>query len=310
MNRFLRKAMVLALTGSMALGMSMTAFTATNSESSYTNGGTVESDTTTINLIKDYVRGTDTASDSVSPAENFVFAITPYGVWNAGSSTGSSDGAAYTVANMPALAKASAGVTVNGSTTTVTITESQGQADRTDGKTEITLNDFQSVGDFWYQVKEAIAKTTGVFYGTNDSQDENIENANGAHDAVYYIHVQVVNNPVGGFFRSVTLHKTAPLANGAAPASNVDYNAWAKANYSEGVKVNDVKNTYYAGDLSITKQVTGNAGDKDKRFEVTVTFTKPAGTIITSDITYSAAGAANETAQTAKDDCQSECCGQ
>lgn len=319
MNKLLRKVMVLALAGTMTVGMNATVFaedvtnTKTDYNSQLTNSGNnVASDTATINLIKDYVRGKDSATDSSSPAEDFVFTITPYGVWNAGSSTGLASGPAYDVKNMPALAQANGdgSVVVNNKTTTVTVNaESNQVSKKTDVNTQITLTDFNSVGDFWYQVVETKSNTTGVIYGTNDSGTEDKTQANNGHDAIYYIHVQVVNNPdydtiTSGsrkFFRSVTLHKTAPTVEGTEVASitNIQYNNWAEKNYdaSSSVKVNDIQNTYYAGDLSITKVVTGNSGDKDKRFEVTVTFTKPQGTIIKSDIIYSAASGKTDTGQ-------------
>lgn len=305
MRKTWKKLMTFALAGTMAIGMSTTAFAAnsvTDSASKYTNSGdTVASDTATINLIKDYVRGKGTATDSSSPAENFVFTITPYGVWNAGSSTGEANGEAYTTGNMPALATASTNVTVaenDSQKNVVTVTGATAGAN-SKANTTITLSEFKSVGDFWYKVEETNSKTTGVFYGTNDSKENNTTAKNGGHDAIYYIHVQVVNNTSGQtpkFLRSVTLHKEAP----GAAISNTEYNTWSDENYKAGKKVNDVQNTYYAGELSVKKEVTGNAGDKDKRFEVTVTFTKPAGTIITSDITYSAAGSATETTQSSK----------
>ena len=313
MNKTIKKLMAFALAGAMTFGMGVPALAATDTASSYTNSGTeVTADTAKINLIKDYVRGADTETDSTSPAENFVFTITPYGVWNAGSSTGQADGPAYNTGNMPALAQQTAGVTAVGQTNTVTIEAPAGQAgDVQNAKTELSLSTYHSVGDFWYKVTEKMAGTTGVFYGTNDSQTENIQVANGNHNAVYYLHVQVVNNPDYDadktdsvkFFRSVTLHKTPPVIAGSTdvPSTNVQYNTWAADNnYAAGVKVNDIQNAYYAGDLAVRKEVTGNAGDKEKRFEVTVTFTKPAGTVITSDITYSAVTSATGTKQTAQ----------
>ena len=45
-------------------------------------------------------------------------------------------------------------------------------------------------------------------------------------------------------------------------------------------------NTYSAGKLSISKTVTGNLGDKLKEFEFTVTFTKPEGKTVKSNISY------------------------
>lgn len=316
MNKLLRKVMVLALAGTMTVGMNATVFaedTQKNKDSSLTSSGdNVVSDTATINLIKDYVRGSGSDQESSSPAEDFVFTITPYGVWNAGSSTGKADGAAYTVENMPALAKESNNVTVSENENIVTINAIKGSARKYNGqknnniRTEIQLNDvnvddgFNSVGDFWYKVVENSSMTTGVIYGTNDSISDNPADYNNGHDAAYYIHVQVVNNPAYNastgsqkFFRSVTLHKKAPIVTETDidQITNIQYNNWAANNYAvnDNVKVNDIQNTYYAGDLSITKVVSGNSGDKDKRFEVTVTFTKPEGTIIKSDITYRAA---------------------
>lgn len=327
MNKLLRKVMVLALAGTMTVGMNATVFaentqtpTTKETNSQLTNGGNnVTSDTTTINLIKDYILGDGSDQDSSSPAEDFVFTITPYGVWNAGSSTGLASGGAYTVENMPALAKVNADgsavdsptVVVEEKTTKVTVKTEKSQADKTpDVKAHITLTDFNSVGDFWYQVEETKSNTTGVIYGTNDSETNNTMTANNGHNAIYYIHVQVVNNPkysadtssLPKFFRSVTLHKKAPIVEDTndAPSTNIQYNNWAASNYDQSVKVNAIQNTYYAGDLSITKVVAGNSGDKDKRFEVTVTFTKPEDTIITSDIKYSAAGTKSEISQSEK----------
>lgn len=51
-------------------------------------------------------------------------------------------------------------------------------------------------------------------------------------------------------------------------------------------KSDDFDNTYSAGSLSVTKQVTGNMGDQQKEFTVKVTFTAPTGETVKSDITY------------------------
>ena len=259
------------------------------------------SDTEKINLIKDYICGRGIVTDIQSPAEDFIFTITPYGVWNAGSSTGDANGAAYSVDNMPAFAIASANVTLNNDkTNVVTIHADLNQTGiSTDASTSITLSEYNSVGDFWYKVEETNSQTTGVFYGTNSvaAEDNNTSSENGTYSRVYYIHVQVVNNPdyvstIQGskkFLRSVTMHKTAPIEDGTPPATNVEYNTWAtNNNYSSEAKVNDIQNTYYAGNLVIKKNVTGNAGDKDEYFKVIVVFTKLQGTIVNSDISFTA----------------------
>ena len=59
--------------------------------------------------------------------------------------------------------------------------------------------------------------------------------------------------------------------------------------YAEGAdqtKVDSFTNTYSAGSLAVTKKVTGNLGDKQKDFNVTVTFTVPEGETVNSEISY------------------------
>ena len=46
------------------------------------------------------------------------------------------------------------------------------------------------------------------------------------------------------------------------------------------------ENTYTAGSLKVTKKVTGSLGNKDKKFNIDVTFTAPAGKTVKSIITY------------------------
>ena len=54
----------------------------------------------------------------------------------------------------------------------------------------------------------------------------------------------------------------------------------------KGTKNSAVENTYSAGSLEVKKVVTGNLGDKNKKFNVTVTFTAPAGKTVAGDISY------------------------
>ena len=53
-----------------------------------------------------------------------------------------------------------------------------------------------------------------------------------------------------------------------------------------GDKTGSFDNTYSAGQLAVVKKVEGNLGDKNKDFEITVTFTAPEGKTVKSDITY------------------------
>ena len=325
MNKFLRKAMVLALAGTMTMGMGTTVFADDaevnrNANSSFTESGTkATAGVNSFYLIKDYdsVNKTTEAPNSSSPAETFTYEITPYAVWNAGSTyadTTNHTGVAtpITKENMPMLAKGeSTGVTYEESAENRKLTVKQSvnvgaakheetETVTDDAKAEIKLPTYNTVGDYWYRVEETDGKTTGVIYGTNSNARENAsinlteDNAN--YSKIYYIHVQVTETSAttgkSTLVSNVTMHKSAPTTG----ISNEDYNnKYAQLTGNDalykkenGNKVNAIENQYYAGNLVIKKEVTGNAGDKSQYFEVKVKFTKPAGTIINSDIPFTA----------------------
>ena len=280
----------------MTLGMSVNAL-ALETTSNLNKSTKSISDTSTINLIKDYIVGSynqisssTTISDgkipTQSPGEEFIFTITRYGLWNVGQNGSGQD--RYTKDNMPLFHNGGSG----GSATNIfKITANAGEAE-SDNKSFVTLNvpTYEAVGDYWYQVVETDNNVAGVIYGTNDSQEEDITKTNGKHNATYYIHVQVTNgNATGGYIRTVTLHKTAP--NPTDVTTNAAYENWYKDNHANVAeqtdkKVYDIQNKYYAGQLNITKNVTGNAGDKNELFEVTVEFKNKSGGSMNSDITY------------------------
>lgn len=60
-----------------------------------------------------------------------------------------------------------------------------------------------------------------------------------------------------------------------------------------GAKSDTFENTYSANSLPVKKVVTGNLGDKDKLFNVTVTLTNNTGKTMASDISYTAGGKEN-----------------
>lgn len=63
--------------------------------------------------------------------------------------------------------------------------------------------------------------------------------------------------------------------------------------YAEGAgqtKIDSFTNTYSAGSLAVTKEVTGNMGDQKKAFDVTVTFEAPEGDTVQSTISYTLPG--------------------
>ena len=68
----------------------------------------------------------------------------------------------------------------------------------------------------------------------------------------------------------------------AAVHTENGYNGTAE----DGTKSDDISYTYSAGSLAVKKLVTGNLGDRDKEFNVTVTFTAPADKEVKSVISY------------------------
>lgn len=289
MNKYFKKGIALAIVGMMTFGMGTTVFAekggGTTTSTGLNTSTTNISDTSTITLQKDYVNGSDLQQNTKSPAEIFTFKIERYGLWNVGEDGNGQ--ATYTKATMPTFSNNS----TTGSKDTFTIEASIGAAGTTSANkpsVQLTVPTYEAVGDYWYKVTENDNNTAGVIYGTNDSETEDTTSANGAHKRVYYIHVQVTNGVTKGeYIRTVTLHKTAP----ESVITNANYETWYSKNNenTEGQndkKVADIQNKYYAGSLNITKEVTGNAGDKNELFQVTVTFKNESKANMKSDITY------------------------
>lgn len=297
MKKWVRKAISVALSGALLLGASgMAGATGAgrNSTSKFTDNSVsganaAASDTDCFYLIKNYkYQGATTGVNS--PGETFTYTISPYGVWNAdgyvtSGITSASTNMIPTLLNAAPSQGAAVGkgnnlqlshvITANYATLSGTATD----------KKQVFLPQYPSVGDYWYQVQETIGTTAGVVYGTNSNTGGGT--ANSGYTATYYIHVQVTDDN-GNRVRNVTMHKNAPTVSGSTGSASDQYNAEANTNYATGTKVNDIENTYYAGDLVIKKAVTGNAGELDRYFKVTVEFTKPTGTNVNSTISYTA----------------------
>lgn len=281
MNKYFKKGIALAIVGMMTLGMGTTVFAGmgggTPTGTRLNTSTTDISDTSAITLQKDYVNGSNSQQNTKSPEETFTFTIDRYGLWNVGE-----DGkgqAKYDEGNMPTFSNSS------------TITANKGAAGTnptTKPSVQLTVPTYKAVGDYWYKVTENDNNTAGVIYGTNDSETEDTTRVNGAHKRVYYIHVQVTNGATKGeYIRTVTLHKIAP----ESVITNANYETWYSNNNKNtedknDKKVADIQNKYYAGSLNITKKVTGNAGDKNELFQVTVTFKNESKANMFSDITY------------------------
>ncbi len=283
MNKYFKKGIALAIVGMMTFGMGTTVFAETGGGTTTGTGLNTStkdiSDTSAITLQKDYVNGSESQQNTNSPAETFTFTIERYGLWNVGDDGNGQ--AKYSKDNMPTFSNSN------------TITADKGAAGTnptTKPSVQLTVPTYEAVGDYWYKVTENDNNTAGVIYGTNDSETEDTTSANDAHKRVYYIHVQVTNGATkGAYIRTVTLHKTAPDV--TSVTTNATYETWYSKNNknTEGQndkKVADIQNKYYAGSLNITKKVTGNAGDKNELFEVTVTFKNESKANMKSDITY------------------------
>lgn len=291
MNKYFKKGIALAIVGMMTFGMGTTVFAETGGGTTTGTGlntnTTDISDTSAITLQKDYVNGSDLQQNTKSPKETFTFTIDRYGLWNVGDAGNGQ--AKYNKDNMPTFSNSS----TTSPTNTFTIEATAGAAGTnptTKPSVQLTVPTYEAVGNYWYKVTENDNNTAGVIYGTNDSETEDTTSANGAHKRVYYIHVQVINGESeGAYIRTVTLHKTAPDV--ARVNTNAAYETWYSNNNknTEGQndkKVADIQNKYYAGSLNITKKVTGNAGDKNELFQVTVTFKNESKANMNSDITY------------------------
>lgn len=110
---------------------------------------------------------------------------------------------------------------------------------------------YTKVGTYTYQVKEVDGGTLGMTYD----------------NTTYTLQVRVANKMVNGKIDST-----------GAKVCYVTMKA-------DGVKESSVKNTYNASNLTISKTVEGNMGDRDTKFDFKVTLEVPDGKTLRSDIT-------------------------
>ena len=125
-----------------------------------------------------------------------------------------------------------------------------------DGSFTIVLPEYSSVGIYYYTVTQTEGNTAGVKYDTRKM-------------IVKVTVIQQEENKVRVAFATASLADTNP-ENGVTD-----------------VKTATFVNTYSAGSLSVQKLVAGTLGDRDKEFDVTVTFTTPStGETVNSTISY------------------------
>lgn len=126
----------------------------------------------------------------------------------------------------------------------------------------VDLPTYGSVGIYTYKITEKAQGTAGVTYWGKD----------------IILKVTVVEQ--GGKIRVAAVHTEDAKADGTYDTSKG----------GTSTKNDNFPNTYSAGSLAVTKKVTGNLGDKDKKFEVTVTFKAPEGKTVKEAIKYSEGG--------------------
>lgn len=112
---------------------------------------------------------------------------------------------------------------------------------------EIAAAAYDSVGTYIYTFSETAGDTAGVTYNSD----------------TYRLYVTVMNGDTAGTYKI-----------GAA---------YVKKQGETG-KIQEIVNTYQAGKLQITKEVTGNVGDKNKVFNVNVTLTVAGGKTVKAPI--------------------------
>lgn len=129
-------------------------------------------------------------------------------------------------------------------------------------KITVDLPTYESVGIYTYKITEKAQGTAGVTYWGKD----------------IILKVTVIEQ--GGKIRVAAVHTEDAKADGTYDTSKG----------GTSTKNDNFPNTYSAGSLAVTKNVTGNLGDKDKKFEVTVTFKAPEGKTVKEAIKYSENG--------------------
>lgn len=128
--------------------------------------------------------------------------------------------------------------------------------------TDLQLPEFDHVGVYTYEISETAGNTAGMRYNTE----------------AYKLQVTVLNDEDGGFKRVVTL-----------------------VTGEKDVKTDTILNTFEAGKLVVTKEITGNFSQSTDEFVVTVTLTPDEGKDL-KEGPIEVTGAADETGNVVKNE--------
>lgn len=134
-----------------------------------------------------------------------------------------------------------------GTITGASFGEGAATAEGATGKITIALPPYEKVGIYKYTLEEEAGSTAGVaYYGKEIKLVVTVVNDGTGKVRVAAVHTEAENEDGG--FDSITK--------------------------GEGGKSDTFANTYKANELEVSKDVTGNMGDKEKLFQFHVTFTK------------------------------------
>lgn len=120
-------------------------------------------------------------------------------------------------------------------------------------------------------------KTKEIIVDLNDANGNTIYSSVGVYT---YTITETVGTTAGVTYREapITLKVTVIEQNGQIRVAAIH------TEESGAQKSDTITNTYSAGELDVTKTVTGNLGDKSKYFKFTVTLTAPEGKDVRSEI--------------------------
>lgn len=306
-EKYLRRCIVLGITIVLTLSMSLVSVfaagpNATPDGTSYNRqtSGTSPYDTGTITLGKIL---TVNQANKFPKVNTFTYTVTPYAAWKNANASTSASGETITVANMPLPTTSNTQYhTITNDTTnhvsTVTIgnfDDSTGANTSTGDVTDTTTQrsrttavpiDFSSceAGYYVYKITETgsdPANVKGVTYDTHDYYVvfyvcNNVDSAGNTATGVYVHDITSYRNEENSTTNYPTLSDIQSITdnNNANASANTESNL-GKVGYSatNSLEAYRMWNSQVTHDVVITKNVTGNLGDRTKYFEFTVVLT-------------------------------------
>lgn len=220
-------------------------------DSSTPSTPTTYDDMNTVTFVKEYLN----PNAGVSPAETFTFSHKKVGVTNGG--VIDANGTVVSLETMPDLKSVSSAVYTEGQAGQALVTPSGVEYNSLKTIT-VELPEYQAVGIYEYLI---------------------VENCPGGTDANGNTINEIPTTGVVYHANSIKLVVTVIEQNGKVRVAAIHTE-------TEGKKNDMIQNRYESGILSVSKTVTGNMGDKNKEFKVTVTFIAPDADGIKSTISY------------------------